>query len=90
MDDFESLVYSMWYISGIHMVRDWQSLITEGMILNSCTKKQAMVKVLVYVVFIAFIHFKILFSIIFHFIFSAKVHTSQGSAGLRRLQIHMR
>lgn len=47
MDDLESLVYSIWYIGGIAMVRDWESLITEGRLLKSCTKKQAMVRILV-------------------------------------------
>lgn len=93
MDDLESLIYTMWYVSGIHMVRDWKSLIAEGMLLNSCTKKEAVVKVLVCGFgIVALIHFSIFYFLLYIilYIFSAKVHTSQGSACLRRLQIHLR
>lgn len=42
MDDLESLVYSMWYVSGIHMVRILENEAeSEGCMLSRCIGKDA-------------------------------------------------
>lgn len=47
MDDLESLVYSIWYIADVPMVRDWADEKTEGVLLSKCNKRQANARILV-------------------------------------------
>lgn len=47
MDDLESLVYSMWYIADVPMIRHLEEGEAEGALLNKCNKDQAEARVLV-------------------------------------------